>query len=177
MIHTGTKRTEFDKLRKQWMKDHEWKGFICARCGHYSKSVHLHHIQELVYDGENTPENAIPLCGDCHRELDVYPDDYPFEQFLVTMPGMALPVAQEAATLEGAGLFSTRAWLGVCASVYRAVNVAKAGFDLEDAGWTASDFQHDQNAFFSKYPYSDESWRAEQLRLVYGGITPIVRKE
>lgn len=173
----GNERTEFDKLRRQWMKDHGWRGFICARCGCYSKSTHLHHIRELIYGGENTPENLIPLCSDCHHEWDIYPEDYPFEQFLVTMPGVALPISQEMAAFEGAELFPTRAWLALCASIYRAANLTKAGRDLEDAGWTASDFMYNQNMFFIKYPYSDESWRTEQLKLVYGDIAPIpVRK-
>lgn len=166
------KRTEFAKLRKQWMKDHEWKGFVCARCGRYSTSVHLHHIQELIHGGENAPENLIPLCGDCHRELDVYPEGWEFEKFLVTLPGLALPITQKAGLLDGAEYFTTRGWLGFCASAYRAVNMAKAGNKLEEQEWTASDLQYAQNQFFSKYPYSDESWRAEQLKSVYGEITP-----
>ena len=162
------KRYEFTKLRRQWMKDHEWSGFICARCGRYSKSTHLHHIQEIVYGGENAPENLIPLCSKCHRELDYFPDDYPFEQFLVTMPGVILPLSHEMASFDGAEYFSTRSWMALCASAYRAVNMAKAGAILEDEGWMASDLADSQNQFFSKYPYSDEDWRAEQLKKAYG---------
>ena len=172
------KRTEFARLRRRWMKEHGWKGFVCARCGRFSKGTHLHHIQELLYGGENTPENLIPLCSDCHHEWDFYPEDYPFEWFLVTMPGVVLPLTHEMATFEGAELFSTRAWLGLCATAYRSVNLAKTSRVLEDEGWTAGDFVYEQNEFFSKYPYSDESWRAEQLRQVYGELapTPITRE-
>jgi hypothetical protein len=154
------------------MKNNGWKGFICARCGRFSKSVHLHHIQELVHGGENIPENLIPLCGDCHRELDFYPDNYPLEQFLVTMPGMILSLSTEMATFKGAELFSTRRWMALCASTYRAVNLVKAGRELESEGWTANDFMYAQNIFFCKYPYSDERWRSEQLKQVYGGYAP-----
>lgn len=167
------KRTEFAKLRRRWMKEHEWKGFICARCGRFSKNTHLHHIQELIHGGENTPENLIPLCSKCHRELDFYPEGYPFEQFLVTMPGVVLPLSHEMATFEGAELFSTRSWMALCGSTYRAVNLAKAGQELEDEGWTASDFMYNQNEFFSKFPYSDEDWRREQLERAYGELAPM----
>lgn len=170
----GDKRSEFRRQRKQWMKDHGWKGFVCARCGHFSKSVNLHHIQELLYGGENIPENLIPLCDACHREWDIYPKDYPFEHFLVSMPGMVLPISQEMLKYEGAEIFSTGNWLGFCASIYRSVNLAKTSHVLEDEGLTASDYVYEQNEFFSKYPYSDESWRAEQLRQVYGDFSPVV---
>lgn len=164
------KRSEFTKLRRQWMKDHEWNGFICARCGRYGKSTHLHHIQEIVYGGENVPENLIPLCSSCHRELDYYPKDYPFEQFLVTMPGVILPFSHELAMIDGAEMLSNRSWMALCASTYRAANIANAGIYLEGEGWTSGDFQYNQNQFFSKYPYSDESWRAEQLKKAYGEL-------
>lgn len=167
------KRAEFTKLRRMWMKEHGWKGFVCARCGRFSKSAHLHHIQELIYGGENTPDNLIPLCSDCHHELDFYSKDYPFEQFLVTMPSAVLPLTHEMTTFEGAELFPTRSWLGFCASVYRAVNLAKTSSALEDMDMLASDLLYEQNEFFSKYPYSDEDWRAKQLRATYGNLAPI----
>ena len=162
------KRSEFTKLRRQWMNDHGWKGFICARCGRYGKSTHLHHIQEIVYGGENVPENLIPLCSKCHRELDFYPENYPFEQFLVTMPGVILPISHEIAKIDGVEALSARTLMSICAQTYRATNMANANFYLEDDGWAAGDLQYDQNQFFSKYPYSDENWRATQLKKAYG---------
>lgn len=171
------KRTEFVRLRRHWMKEHGWKGFVCARCGRFSKSTHLHHIHELIEGGENNPENLIPLCGDCHRELDFYPEDYPFAWFLVTMPGVVLPLTHEMATFEGAELFSTRAWLGFCATAYRSVNLAKTSRLLEEMDMLASDLLYEQNEFFPAYPYSDEDWRAEQLKEVYGEFTPMVKAE
>ena len=170
------KRTEFAGLRKKWMKEHDWKGFVCSRCGRYSKNVHLHHIQELVHGGGNTPENLIPLCSKCHREWDYYPDGYPFEQFLVTMPGVILPLSHEMATFDGAEMFSTRAWMAFCATAYRSVNLAKASVALEGDGWLASDLAWNQAEFFSKYPYADEGWRAEQLRMAYGEIAPMATR-
>jgi hypothetical protein len=155
------------------MKDNGWKGFICARCGKYGKNIHLHHIVELVHGGENVPENVIPLCSACHSDWDYFPDKYPFEQFLVTMPGMLLPLSSEMATIEGADMFSTRAWIALCASVYRATNIAKASYTLEDDGWLASDIEYNQNQFFSKYPYSDYNWRANQLKQAYGELGPM----
>ena len=168
------KRTEFAKLRKQWMKSHGWKGFVCARCGHYSKSVHLHHIQELIYGGENTPENLIPLCSECHRELDYYSKDFPLEQFLVTLPCIVTPLVHERAMIEGAEMYSTRTWLGLCATVYRGMNLARATDKISDTDLDASDLMIEQNEFFSKYPYSDEEWRLEQYKLVYGD--PVARE-
>lgn len=162
------KRIEFNKLRKQWMKEHGWKGFVCARCGHFSKSAHLHHIKELIYGGENTPENLIPLCGECHRELDRYPDGFPFEQFLVSMPGVILPLSIEMTALECADLLSSREWMAICSIGYRAVNLAKTSSVLEEMNILASDLLYEQNDFFSRYPYSDEDWRAKQLKAVYG---------
>lgn len=171
------KRVEFEKLRKRWMKEHGWKGFVCARCGRFGKSTHLHHIQEVVYGGDNTPDNLIPLCGSCHREWDNYPEDYPFEQFLVTMPGKILCLTQELCDIEGAELFTTKAWLAFCGSVYRAVNMAKASEDMEEQGWFSHDLLYEQNQFFSRYPYSDEAWRRDMLNRVYGDIAPRLAKE
>lgn len=166
------KRAEFQKLRNRWMKEHGWKGFVCARCGHFSKSAHLHHIKELVYGGENDPKNLIPLCSQCHHELDVYSNDFPFEHFLVTMPGVILPVTHEISMFDGAEILSTRTLLSICASVYWSANLAKTSHLLEEMDILASDLLCEQNKFFSKYPYSDEDWRTRQMKQVYGELAP-----
>lgn len=170
-------RADFQKLRNRWMKEHGWKGFVCARCGYFGKSVHLHHLVELVYGGDNTPENLIPLCSECHREWDNYPEEYPFEQFLVTMPSRVLPMIPELCAIHGAQIFPTRAYLALLSSVFRAVNMTKTGHVLEEDGIVTRDLMWEQNDFFSKYPYSDEKWREGQLRSVYGDLSPIPVKE
>lgn len=70
------------------------KQFICARCGLASKSVNIHHIEELHQGGENKTENMIPLCGDCHREWDLCHDvGMTFGEFLVSLPSKAWQIA------------------------------------------------------------------------------------
>ena len=167
------KRAEFNVLRKKWLKENGWPGYVCARCGEFSKSTHLHHIQELVYGGENTPDNLIPLCGDCHREWDDYPESYPFEKFLVTMPSRILCVATEMVSIPGAEMFSTTGRMALCGTIFRGENMVRANAEvLEDLGWLCRDLMYAQNRVFSKYPYSDETWRNDMIKVVYGDIDP-----
>ena len=43
-------------------------GYICQRCGRYSKGrLHYHHIRPLGCGGSNSPQNMIPVCRDCHK--------------------------------------------------------------------------------------------------------------
>lgn len=46
-------RKEFAKMRRKMLCRTGSKQFICARCGLASKSVNIHHIEELHQGGEN----------------------------------------------------------------------------------------------------------------------------
>lgn len=50
-------RKEFAKMRRKMLCRTGSKQFICARCGLASKSVNIHHIEELHQGGENKTEN------------------------------------------------------------------------------------------------------------------------
>jgi 5-methylcytosine-specific restriction endonuclease McrA len=41
-------------------------GGRCARCGSRDR-VEAHHVLPLLFGGTNDPENAMPLCHECHR--------------------------------------------------------------------------------------------------------------
>lgn len=43
---------------------------ICHKfCG---TKIELHHIKQVAEGGEDTEENCIPLCLDCHAEVKAY---------------------------------------------------------------------------------------------------------
>lgn len=170
MSKAPEERQEFKKLRRLWMKEHNWDGFICARCGKYSKSVHLHHIKELIYGGENDPKNLIPLCGDCHHELDCFGSEFPFEDFLVTFPSFAMPALLLPEMETARKHFKTDQFLRVCSAAYRCVNLAKQADKLVSKGMFPSELDKEQNKFFSAYPYSDDGWRSKRLDELYGPL-------
>jgi hypothetical protein len=39
--------------------------------------MEIHHIDQDAHGGGNDPENAMPLCFDCHAEVNHYNDDHP----------------------------------------------------------------------------------------------------
>lgn len=172
MSKASEERRKFRELRSLWMKEHGWKGFICARCGHYSKSVHLHHIKELIFGGENVPQNLIPLCGDCHRELDCYGSDFSFEHFIVSCPSLAMPVLSFPGMKAAREHFKTNELLRVCSVGYHQSNLAKTvdKLELDLKGITPSDLEVEQNHFFTAYPYSDDEWRSKRLDELYGSF-------
>ena len=64
------KRIEFNDFRRRFKKEHCWPGIICARCGHFAKGGHLHHVVPLRRGGAIGAENLIPLCHNCHDDIE-----------------------------------------------------------------------------------------------------------
>jgi hypothetical protein len=61
----------WDSLRRQI---YERDNYSCQNCGRqggkYGNSeLHAHHITPLSQGGENSPENLITLCSNCHSDL------------------------------------------------------------------------------------------------------------
>lgn len=53
-------------------------GRHCCLCGKYAGlKMELHHIKQVADGGENTAENCIPLCLDCHAEVGSYNPHHP----------------------------------------------------------------------------------------------------
>ena len=45
-------------------------GRCCCICHKFcGTKIELHHIKQRAYDGEDTFENCIPLCFDCHADM------------------------------------------------------------------------------------------------------------
>ncbi len=69
-------RKQFNKFRRNFKKEHDWPGVICARCGHFvrggrfGRTGHLHHLTPLRKGGMNDVENLIPLCHVCHEDIE-----------------------------------------------------------------------------------------------------------
>ena len=50
----------------------------CCLCRKFAGlKIEIHHIQEKADGGENTFENAIPLCFDCHADMRSYDHRHP----------------------------------------------------------------------------------------------------
>ena len=50
----------------------------CVLCGKFCGThIELHHIKQRAHGGEDTYENCIPLCLDCHADVGRYNDDHP----------------------------------------------------------------------------------------------------
>lgn len=53
-------------------------GRCCAVCHKFCGfKIELHHIKQKADGGEDTYENCIPLCLDCHAEVKAYDPHHP----------------------------------------------------------------------------------------------------
>ena len=50
--------------------------FICQCCYFAAARPEVHHIHPLYLGGEDTENNAIVLCADCHRHVPKYPQEF-----------------------------------------------------------------------------------------------------
>lgn len=67
----GFNRTEANKLLVSCHRR-------CCVCHCYCGiKIELHHIQPVENDGDDLIENAIPLCFECHAEVQLYNDAHP----------------------------------------------------------------------------------------------------
>jgi 5-methylcytosine-specific restriction endonuclease McrA len=55
----------YQVLRKQILERDGWR---CLHCGSIS-GLEVHHIQRRSQQGEDTDENLISLCSECHRAM------------------------------------------------------------------------------------------------------------
>ncbi len=55
------------ELKEQVRKE---QGGICDWCGKKTKKLQIHHIIPQRMKGKDTRDNAVGLCGDCHRYWD-----------------------------------------------------------------------------------------------------------
>lgn len=164
-------RSEFNKFRRKLLKEHNIEHLICARCGEWRCSVHLHHIKEIVYGGDNKIENLIPLCCRCHGEWDCWNDgEFDFGTFLLTPPISAIKkVFFGKMAMSKHSLMTFRAMLP---PLYSAV-WAEMYHDGEDCGQYMGELFR-QNEIFNAYPYSDTFKMFE----LYGDInTPVVLED
>lgn len=63
----------------------------CALCERESNHLELHHLTPVSDGGKDEPDNIIPLCHECHREIEIYrnrkePKEIP-EILKATAPG------------------------------------------------------------------------------------------
>ena len=164
-------RTEFNKFRRRLLKENNIEHLICARCGEWRHSVHLHHIVPLVSGGENKAENLIPLCFVCHDEWDSWDGDgFDFGTFLLTPPIRYIRKV----------FFGKMAMSKQSLMLYRATqrpmrshDWAEMYHDGEDCEQYRVEWER-QNAIFNTYPYSD---MFEMFRL-YGNVNdPVVLED
>ena len=156
-------RAEFQKYRRKLLKENGIKHLICARCGEWRHSVHLHHIKELIYGGENEAYNLVPLCFECHDEWDQWDDGtFEFGTFLLT------PKVRDFRKV----FFGKIAVSSHSMALYRSMMLplrsqdwAAEYTDGEENGEYRIEFAR-QNELFCQYPYSDT---AAMLRR-YGNI-------
>ena len=57
----------WNRLRHALFKE---AGYRCQVCGRYAKGdLHLHHIVPISISHDNSRENLIVLCSDCHYKV------------------------------------------------------------------------------------------------------------
>lgn len=159
-----TKREEFAKVRRELLKRLGRKTLICARCGHKSESVHLHHIKEMWEGGSDEPENLIPLCNECHVEWDTYGGaELTFGEFLTTLSYAAF------ALMYRAGYFRLPKDYPLDAKMFYLVQfVGKA----EKHGTSYFIEMGEENKMFCAYPYSNAIKMLELYGKHYEPFTP-----
>ena len=161
-VKARTPREEFEKYKRRFLKENDIKHLICARCGEWRTSVHLHHIKELVYGGTNDAYNLIPLCGECHDEWDKWDNDsFEFGTFLLT------PKTRDLRRV----FFGKLAISSHSLAMYRGLMIPvrsqewAAMYEDEDVLDYKTEFIR-QNKLFAQYPYSD----VEEMLTRYGNV-------
>jgi len=157
-----TEREKFADFRRLLLRTENIKHLICARCGYFSKSVDLHHLEELIFGGSNEVGNLVPLCRTCHIDWDDCGEiGMSFGEFLVSLSSVAW---QAAAHL---GLFRSNMGVGVALE-----NIYKMQFNAQSIKYNRENLSaywqelKRQNKIFTAYPYSDH---AKMLEL-YGDM-------
>jgi len=55
----------YQKLHQQILERDGWR---CQACGSL-RGLEVHHIQRMSHQGEDSEENLISLCSECHRTM------------------------------------------------------------------------------------------------------------
>lgn len=162
-------RSEFNRMRRRLLKENNIEHLICARCGEWRHSTHLHHMKALVEGGTNDVENLIPLCGSCHREWDEWDNgQVDFGVFLITPKIQDIrKVFFGRIAISAQSLRLTRA-MRECVYSQQWDEVCHEGEDEYRVEYKR------QNEIFNTYPYSD----AQKMLEVYGDVgTPVVLED
>jgi 5-methylcytosine-specific restriction endonuclease McrA len=64
----------YDNLRQQVLRRDGWR---CQSCGAMS-NLEVHHKQFRSHSGDDSEENLITLCVDCHEEMHIRTRDGEF---------------------------------------------------------------------------------------------------
>jgi len=164
-------RSEFNKFRRKLLKENNIEHLICARCGEWRVSVHLHHLKELVYGGKNETKNLVPLCHRCHYEWDYWGNgDFNFGTFLLTPPIWGIRDAFFGKmAISKHSLMLYRATQRTMRSVeYAAMYHDGENDDQYEEEWGR------QNRIFNTYPYSNMT----EMFNRYGEVsTPLVLED
>lgn len=153
------RRKEFTRYRTSLLRQNNIESLICARCGYSSQSNHLHHITEVVYGGEDTPQNLVPLCAECHREWDICSAvGMNFGEFLVSVSSVTLQIATKHGVFGGA-ISSKEALKALRLAQFSANSLIDTDVDY----WAELE---KQNKLFNTYPYSD----SETLLVLYSSM-------
>jgi len=63
----------YDKLRNKILERDGWR---CQVCGSLSE-LEVHHMQRRSRQGDDSSENLITLCSDCHQAIHAGSEDRP----------------------------------------------------------------------------------------------------
>ena len=142
------RRKEFEKYKTSLLKQNGITSLICARCGYSNRSNHLHHITEVVYGGQDSADNLIPLCAECHHEWDACcAVGMSLGEFLVSVSSLTLRIA----TKQGA--FNSTIPTNELLNALHISQFSANSFKDEDSDYWAE--LNKQNKLFNTYPYSD----------------------
>ena len=142
------RRKAFASYRKSLLRQNNISALICARCGYESNSVHLHHIKEIVCGGEDSAQNLVPLCSECHKEWDVCSvAGMNLGEFLVSVSSITLQTAIKQ------GLTRSDVTIGdALKTLYEAQFAVNSIKSQSDDYWSEME---KQNRVFNTYPYSN----------------------
>ena len=144
------RRREFETYKTKLLRQNNISLLICARCGYENKSNHLHHIKEVVYGGEDSAKNLVPLCSECHKEWDVCSAiGMNLGEFLVSVSSITLQLS-----IAKGLLYSNVATVDVLKTIYEAQFSVNSMKSQHDDYWEEIE---KQNSVFNTYPYSDHT--------------------
>ena len=155
------RRKEFEKYKTSLLRQNGITSLICARCGYSNPSNHLHHIKEVVYGGEDTPENLIPICAECHHEWDICSAvGMSFGEFLVSVSSLTLQLAAKQGLFRS-GTSSDELLKALHIAQFSANSLSNEDIDY----WIELE---KQNKLFNTYPYSNNDTMLSHYGSIYG---------